>query len=236
MHTKGYPHDIKSTISYLARDQLWSREKPYIADFAVPEGAALSNQIIKKEHVTIYDLRGQNGFCLISVASRLTATEALHDPRACEARYFDEVNAALRGQFPEYRRFECIDLTVRKREPTFPWEGEEKRFDLLNIWRPLQGPNDDWPLAICDGLTVSSQDVRDSDVIHYNQIGENSLLHSNEQHRWYYLSGQATDECLVFRNVSSDPQNKRAFHAAFYNPRSNGEARVSAEVRVLAFF
>lgn len=120
MATTQSSYNIDSTISYLARDPLWSEEKPYIADFAVPEGAALSNQIIIKWPVTIHDLRNgsfvptltENGFCLITIPSHLTAAEALENPRQCEEKYFTEITAALYAHFPEYQRFECIDLTV----------------------------------------------------------------------------------------------------------------------------
>jgi hypothetical protein len=113
-------HDIGSTISYLARDPLWREEKPYIADFAVPEGAALSNQIITKCAVTIHDLRdssfvptlAKNGFCLITAGTQLTAAQALENTRACEEKYFAEITATMYAHFPEYKRFECIDLTV----------------------------------------------------------------------------------------------------------------------------
>ncbi|KAJ8109764.1 hypothetical protein ONZ43_g6046 [Nemania bipapillata] len=179
MYTKpieSCPYDIESTISYLARDELWMKEKPYIADFPVPEGAALSNQIIAKEPVTIYDLRGRskalgdlkgtlrsnncptaslnpseyhptlssNGFCVISMSSRLTATEALGNPRACEESYFGEITSAMKAQFPEYRRFECIDLTVRKRDSTFPWNGEVR---LLKHEQPAAVAHADYSLT-----------------------------------------------------------------------------------------
>jgi hypothetical protein len=115
------PNDVKSTISYLARNPLWSEEKPYIADFAVPEGAELSNQIIQKHPVTIHDLRNssfvptlsENGFCVVTFSSHLTAVQALENPRQCEEKYFAEITDAMCAHFPEYKRFECIDLTVK---------------------------------------------------------------------------------------------------------------------------
>ena len=114
------PHNINSTIAHLARDLRWTKEKPYIVDFAVPKGAALSNHIIQKYPVTILDLRdsifrptlAENGFCLVTIQSNMTAAEALENPRQCEEMYFGEIRAAMYAHFPEYRRFECYDLTV----------------------------------------------------------------------------------------------------------------------------
>lgn len=81
--------------------------------------------------------------------------------------------------------------------------------DQLSLWRPLRGPNDDWPLALCDAETIDhSKDLRVSDVVHFNRTGENILLHANEAHRWYYMSRQNRDELFVFRNC--DSQGRRA--------------------------
>ncbi|KIN05431.1 hypothetical protein OIDMADRAFT_51242 [Oidiodendron maius Zn] len=289
------PHNINSTIAHLARDLRWTREKPYIADFAVPKGAALSNHIIQKCPVTIWDLRdsnfrptlAENGFCLVTIPSNMTAAEALENPRQCEEMYFGEIRAAMHRSVCLTDRYlgpkagrdlplgDEIKLTKHEQpspvahtdyslagalmELPFVYPGQQKyfedrKFDILNVWRPLKGPNDDWPLALCDAATIANEDIRESDVVHYNRIFENTMLHPSKNHRWYYLSNQAADECFVFRNVGSDPGSrsmsnpasgkaarngltfKGAFHAAFDNPRSTGEGRISAEVRVLGFY
>ncbi|KAF2259242.1 putative CmcJ-like methyltransferase [Lojkania enalia] len=113
---------------------------------------------------------------------------------------------------------------------------EANAFDMINVWRPLVGPNDDWPLAICDFTSIDlEKDVAISDRLHADRVGENLLLHPNKGHRWYYIPGQQPENLLVFRNVDSTNRRARAFHCAFFNPNSQGPPRQSCEVRFVAF-
>ncbi|KAK8108171.1 uncharacterized protein PG998_010184 [Apiospora kogelbergensis] len=115
------------------------------------------------------------------------------------------------------------------------WKG--KRFDLLNVWRPLKQPSDDWPLAVCDYTTVDPEhDIRLNDAIRRDRIDELCLLHYNEKHKWYYLKDQGVDDLLVFRNTDSHGDKARAFHAAVRNPLAKGPPRESVEVRLVAIY
>lgn len=69
----------------------------------------------------------------------------------------------------------------------------------------LRGPNDDWPLAICNYASVDwDKDTAANDAIHLQRIGENWLLHHNPKHEWYYMSRMEEDDLLVFRNTDSE--------------------------------
>ncbi|KAK8108995.1 hypothetical protein PG984_014796 [Apiospora sp. TS-2023a] len=141
------------------------------------------------------------------------------------------------------------------------WEG--KRFDMLNVWRPLKQPSDDWPLAVCDFTTIDQEhDIRLNDAIRRDRVDEISVLHYNEEHRWYYVKDQGVEDLLVFRNADShgekarksgwrpnlerigeggrlaDPKerNPGAFHAAVHNPQAQGPPRESVEVRLVAIY
>ena len=76
-----------------------------------------------------------------------------------------------------------------------------------SVWRVLRGPNNDWPLAVCDYESVDLEaDTINCDVIHEHCLGENILLFKNSKHKWYYLSYQDIDDLIVFRNTSSKGQ------------------------------
>lgn len=78
-----------------------------------------------------------------------------------------------------------------------------------SVWRVLKGPNNAWPLAVCDSKTIDREhDVCANDVLHEWWVGENQLLHKNDQHAWYYLSNQDVDDLIVFRNM--DSKDRRA--------------------------
>lgn len=79
---------------------------------------------------------------------------------------------------------------------------------LGSVWRVLRGPNNDWPLGLCDYDSVSPEDSIANDFLCSTFVGENKLLHANPNHRWYYLSDQKVDELVVFRNI--DSKGKRA--------------------------
>lgn len=74
----------------------------------------------------------------------------------------------------------------------------------LSFWRVLKGPNNDWPLALCDYKNVDPEhDVIANDIIFPTAVGENRLLMANKNHRWFYMSNQMPNEIMVFRNASS---------------------------------
>jgi len=113
---------------------------------------------------------------------------------------------------------------------------EDKEFDMINVWRPLIGPNDDWPLAVCDYSSINiGKDVTPADRLFEDRLGENQLLFHSEQHKWYYIEKQETQDLLVFRNTDSTGQRARSFHAAFYNSASHSPPRQSCEARFVAF-
>ncbi|KAF1738929.1 hypothetical protein CRV24_000858 [Beauveria bassiana] len=88
------------------------------------------------------------------------------------------------------------------------WEGKD--FDIINVWRPLRGPNNDWPLAMCDWQTIDpAKDVRVNDAIRKNRVDENAILHYNENHKWYFMPNQTEEELIVFRNADSLGQRAR---------------------------
>jgi len=61
------------------------------------------------------------------------------------------------------------------------------RFQILNIWRPLVDPVEDYPLALCDARSVNPLDLIDSERRAPNHRGEIQLaVHAPEQ-RWYYF-------------------------------------------------
>ncbi|CAP61657.1 uncharacterized protein PODANS_4_2305 [Podospora anserina S mat+] len=88
-----------------------------------------------------------------------------------------------------------------------------------SLWRPLHGPNFDWPLTLLDFASVEPDDMILNDDLHRDRAMENTLLHFNEKHRWYFVNGQTVDDVLVFRIV--DSTGKRASKFIFFNSFSH---------------
>ena len=82
-------------------------------------------------------------------------------------------------------------------------------FEILNayhqsLWKSIQGPGNDWPLAICDFRTLNSaSDTIASDVVYANGFMEIYRVYHNSAHRWYFLKDLGLDEAILFRQTDS---------------------------------
>lgn len=112
---------IDTTLDYLARDELYTREKPYAAEFeiAVGDGAQKTNYILTKQPVTIHPIQpwddftlDRNGFCVIEEKTQLDVAEAISNPGAVESAYLDQLESILARRFPEYKRLEPLEFVV----------------------------------------------------------------------------------------------------------------------------
>ncbi|KAH6988112.1 hypothetical protein BKA56DRAFT_630060 [Ilyonectria sp. MPI-CAGE-AT-0026] len=215
---------------------------------------------VAKEPLTL----DQNGFCFAKAKTSLKAEEATPEKTELMEQYLQEVADILQDKFPQYKEVKSLDFQVRRRHPDFPG-GKERRAEfaqpstmahadfssrgaflrMADIFpgqeasyenRKFDLINNDWPLAMCDFRRVSTDnDVVINDALHYKRLGENSLLHHSDAHRWYYLSDMREDDLIIFRNVDSEGKMPRGFHASFHNPNAAGELRHSIEVRLVAF-
>jgi len=127
-----------------------------------------------------------------------------------------------------------LDRALAKKRP----ELMHKPYEVLNVWRTIKGPNDDWPLLLLDWQSLDAEkDQVFNDIVYADEAGENVTLHPNPRHKWYYLSAQETEDVLVFRACgSADQDTIRAFHVAAENPLTPpGQLRESIDVRLVAF-
>lgn len=79
---------------------------------------------------------------------------------------------------------------------------------LRSVWRPINQPIEDWPLAVCDGSTLKDEDLIRCDHIRPQQQAETTFILQRDWHKWYYMSQQAKSEVLLIKNFDSDPNVK----------------------------
>jgi hypothetical protein len=121
-----------------------------------------------------------------------------------------------------------------------------RRTVVLNMWRPISPSVDAQPLAVCDGRTVSADDVLRTRILGYGHpsyswhaigVSVYELAHSERQH-WYWYPRMTPSDVLVMRTFDSEGVIGRAPpHASFANPMdaaAHGPRR-SIELRVLCF-
>ena len=116
----------------------------------------------------------------------------------------------------------------------------KNRFAEINVWRPIRGPIESTPLALCDARSIEAKDFVPSDLIYRDKIGETYRFTYNPKHRWYYFPRLARDEVILLKCYDSKEDGRARFtaHSAFEDPTSAPDAapRESIEVRALVFW
>ncbi|KAG6376596.1 hypothetical protein JVT61DRAFT_1578 [Boletus reticuloceps] len=118
----------------------------------------------------------------------------------------------------------------------------KRRFQILNLWRPISNAALEWPLALCDYRSVDvNKDLVPVALIYPNHEGETFGVKFNEAHRWKFMRDMETDEFVLFKNFDSVQDGIVAVltpHTAFEDPNSPEGAplRQSIEIRALVFY
>lgn len=113
------------------------------------------------------------------------------------------------------------------------------RLQIINLWRPIRGPLQDAPLAVCDALTVKPEQLIPSDLVYPQRVGETYSVTFDPEHRWYYVPEMNVDEVLLLKCYDSQTDGRARFapHTAFTDPTTPADAapRESIELRALVF-
>ena len=114
------------------------------------------------------------------------------------------------------------------------------RFAVINVWRPIVGPVEKQPLAVCDAQSIAPEDLVATDLRYRDRTGEVYSLAFNPEHRWLYLPRMEQREVMLIKCFDSREDGRARFtcHTAFDDPTSAADAaeRESIEVRTLAFW
>jgi hypothetical protein len=115
-----------------------------------------------------------------------------------------------------------------------------RRFAIVNVWRPIRGPLYDAPLAVCDAASVADGDLVPQGLIYRDRTGEIYGLTFNPAHRWYYAPAMQADEALLLKCFDSRRDGRARFmpHTSFADPNAPADMlpRESIELRTLVFF
>ena len=165
-----------------------------------------------------------------------------HQVRNAELAKRGEKNAR------EYGRAVHNDYTAksgprRVRDHLPPAEADERlqhRFAEINVWRPIRGPIESTPLAVCDSSSIEAKDFVPSDLVYRDKVGETYRFTYNPNHRWFYFPQLERNEVILLKCYDSKEDGRARFtaHSAFEDPTSAPDAapRESIEVRALVFW
>ena len=124
----------------------------------------------------------------------------------------------------------------------------DRRVAFVNLWRPIIGPVQDNPLALCDASSVVPDDLVTTDIHHFGEDdlttprhrGQIYSVRHNPNHRWYFVSEMNSDEVLLLKCYDSRNDGRARFmpHTGFHNPACPEKfiPRESIEARTLVVF
>ena len=116
----------------------------------------------------------------------------------------------------------------------------QRRFAIINLWRPIGGRVLQAPLALCDARTIRAEDLIPSDLIYPDWTGETYAFAFSPRHRWYWFPRQAPHEATLLKIFDSAVNGRASLtaHTAFGDPTSvsGTPARRSIELRALVFW
>jgi hypothetical protein len=116
----------------------------------------------------------------------------------------------------------------------------QRRYAIVNFWRPIEGPVKKTPLAVCDARTLETSDLLPSDLVYRDWVGETYAVAYNPRHRWYWHPQQASTEATLLKifDSATDGRARLTAHTAFDDPNTpaGAPARRSIEIRALLFW
>jgi hypothetical protein len=116
----------------------------------------------------------------------------------------------------------------------------QRRFAIVNFWRPLGARVEQTPLAVCDARSIVLPDLIPSDLVYPDWTGETYAIAFNPRHRWYYYPRQLPSEATLLKIYDSaqDGRARMTAHTAFDDPTARPDAppRRSIEIRAMLFW
>ncbi|OBT42986.1 hypothetical protein VE00_07208 [Pseudogymnoascus sp. WSF 3629] len=150
-------------------------------------------------------------------------------------------NTQLRGPGKRVHIDQTYQASENRVKYHLPDEAEEllkRRFQIINVWRPIKPILRD-PLALASAPTVPESDLIPVSLIYPDRTGETYTVRPNPDHKWYFKYAQRPDEPLFIKCFDSlvDGRARRVPHSAFEDgEHAEGETRESIEVRTLVFY
>ncbi|KAI2483001.1 hypothetical protein Ptr902_05318 [Pyrenophora tritici-repentis] len=182
------------------------------------------------------------------------------DEEAVQQGYYAEVEALLREKIPGIKKVVIFDHTIRRRDKNSPRQPVQQvhvdqtpgaaearvrrhlpaheaeqlikgRYQIINVWRPIENPASDHPLAVIDWRTTSPSDFVATDLLYpkradsvdvddrgkevlpdpnsytstegYEVRGETMAVAPNDKHKFYYVKDMTLEEVLLLKCFDS---------------------------------
>lgn len=199
----------------------------------------VSNFLDKNQRGQIYETELRSLLLTSTDARRVhffDHTVRASDPAIREQKQTREPATLVHNDYTANSGIQCLYENL-------PQEAEklsQKRFQIINLWRPLVDPVESFPLAFCHSSSIAESDLVDTQRRAPDHIGELTLVTYSSFHRWYYFSNMRPNEVLLFKTFDSCTEGRRGcgVHTAIdiNVTADNAKARESIETRAFLFF
>ncbi|MGH6989363.1 MAG: CmcJ/NvfI family oxidoreductase [Stellaceae bacterium] len=135
-----------------------------------------------------------------------------------------------------------------------PQDRTYRRFIASSFWRTFSPPPQDWPLALCDGTSISQANgipnrlvrlsarpdpaAMQAPIANEQELPAATIFHYHPDERWYYYPDMNRDEVVLLK--LHDSNHDRAWftaHTAFHDAARTGTiTRESIEFRTIAYW
>lgn len=254
------PEDGSAPFNYVEQPPEGQPQRNF-SDIEVP---VTIDDIRGQEHIFTLD---QNAFEALKDIS--SAEHDFDDDAHIKKAYYPEVEKLILDNVPGANRVLLFDHTIRRANPDakrapvtrvhidqtpassearvrhhLPDEADtllQSRYRIINVWRPINGAVQSYPLGFADSSSVRDEDLVGIEHRYPDRNGETAGVKHSESQKWYYWSGMTNEERLLLKCFDSDEVVRqiggRVPHTAFVDPRSpeGGRPRESIEVRALVF-
>ncbi|KAE8149498.1 hypothetical protein BDV25DRAFT_125851 [Aspergillus avenaceus] len=209
-----------------------------------------------------------DGFTLLNSIPTKTTYSTFDTDETVRSTYYPEVESLLLQTLPEAHKVIIFDHTIRRADPSAarhpvqlvhadqtrwsaaqrvrrhipdPEEAEkllQGRYRIINVWRPINGKVESFPLAFASAATMRDEDFVKIEHRYPTFSGEIMGVRHNEGAGWRYCSGLDDHERVLIKcSDSKEGVAERVAHSAFVDPRSAADAkgRESIEVRTIVF-
>jgi hypothetical protein len=153
-----------------------------------------------------------------------------------EAKQIRETVSRVHNDYTEW----SAPQRVRDILPDEADELLQRRFAIIQAWRPIRYPVETNPLAMADARTLAPSDMIVSERRAPGRIGQTYAIKYNPNHKWFWFPRMRREEAYVFKVFDSlkDGRARWTAHTAFDDPTTPPHARPreSIEIRTMAFF
>ncbi|KAK3683304.1 hypothetical protein B0T22DRAFT_519075 [Podospora appendiculata] len=150
----------------------------------------------------LVDMTGAESALVIHGAIRRRHASFPEHPRGSTEAETDQPVQGVHGDFTPRQVYEYLRAKFGDERANESWN--ERRVQIIQVWRPLRGPVVDWPLGVCDFNSVT----RESDLVATDNILATGVMETynafhNPKHAWYFVRNQTSEDVLLFKGFDN---------------------------------